>query len=309
MLVNGFAMAVLLAALLGFGRLSSDSEIVALKAGGAGILRVVWPAMVFSTVIAIATFIFNDQIVPPAASESQALVEEIANRKQGVAGQPVSFPIVKDGKMSAQLMAQAFSIFEKTLSGVTIVAYDKEKRPSFFMFCNRLEYKGTDDWHIRGGGYFVPADGHMRNNFDEAWPDAIPKPTLNPQDIATINNGDNNVYSMKEIQRQISRGRRDGSLTPERIHNLEYGYWNKISVALAAIVFGTLGAVLGIRNQRTSTASGFAMAIAIIFGYFTLANFMNVWALDGALPAWMASFSPILIGAVSACVIMWRRNA
>ena len=54
-LVKTFTMAVLLAALLAFGRLSSDSEIVALRAGGASIYRIVAPVAFFSLLVAMIT--------------------------------------------------------------------------------------------------------------------------------------------------------------------------------------------------------------------------------------------------------------
>ncbi len=315
MLVNSFAMAVLLAGLLSFGRLSGDSEIVALRAAGASMIRIIRPVMAFSFVIGVATFFFNNNVVPPAAAESQKLVLDIANKSQGVKGQPVSFPLVQDKKMMGQLMAQAFDISQSTLNGVTIVAYDKDLKPSVYLWCNTLEYipdkthQGHDKWHAKGGGSIIPADGGQITHFDEMWPQQVVQPTQSPEDIITLNNGDMSIYSMAQIQHQIDRGRRDKTLTSDHIHNLEYGYWNKISVAVAAFIFGALGAVLGIRNQRASTASGFALAIGIIFGYFALANFMNVWAMSGVLPAWLASFAPIIIGCVAAGVLMWRRNS
>jgi lipopolysaccharide export system permease protein len=69
-----------------------------------------------------------------------------------------------------------------------------------------------------------------------------------------------------------------------------------------------LGAPLGIRNVRTGAATGFALSIAIIFGYILLANVMSVWAQGGAIPAYVASFTPLVIGLVAAGVIIWRRN-
>ena len=310
MLVNSFAMSVLLASLLAFGRLSSDSEITALRAAGASLIRIVQPVMAFSFVVALATFLFNDQVVPPAAKMSQQLVNDIANKTQGVQGQPISFPLTDDkGKLSGQVMAQAFDIPQSTLTGVTVVAYDKQLNPTFFMFCPKLEYRKADSyWHVRGGGTLHSFDGGAVTHFAEAWPNVIPKTELSPSDLLTINENDMTRYSMSEILHQIEVGRKRHTLTIEKVHNLEYGYWNKIAVALAAFIFGSLGAVLGIRNQRTSAASGFAMAIGIIFAYFSLINFLNVWALSGVLPAWAASFAPIFIGVFATGVIMWRRN-
>ena len=162
---------------------------------------------------------------------------------------------------------------------------------------------------LAGGGSLIPADGGRITHFDEMWPQQVVQPTQSPEDILTLGNGDMSVYSMAQIQHQIMRGRHDKTLKPENINNLEYGYWNKISIAVATFIFGALGAVLGIRNQRSSTASGFALAIGIIFGYFALTNFMNVWAMGGVLPPWLASFAPIIIGSIAAGILLWRRNS
>jgi lipopolysaccharide export system permease protein len=307
-LAKTFAMAMLLATLLAFGRLSSDSEVTALRAAGASIVRIVWPVMVFS--VAVVTFFFNNAIVPPAEAKAQSLVLSIENSHQGKMGEPISFLLKDADKVQGQVVAEAFDLLNKKLYNVTVIAYDDAGNASMYMHCNQLEYHPENKyWHITGGAAIVPADGGQKTTVAEAWPSNIPSIKDSPDDINARNNKNLDIYSMAEMQRQIERGKRTGSLSSSDIHNLEFGYWNKISVALAAFIFGTLGAVLGIRSQRTSAASGFALAIAIIFGYFTLVNFMNVWALNGILPAWGASFAPIAIGLVCSGVIMWRRNS
>lgn len=310
-LAKTFAMAMLLSALLAFGRLSSDSEIIAMRAAGASIPRIVRPVMAFALVIAIITFFFNDQVVPPAAAKSRALVMSIDSRGQANKGEPVSIPIHEEGtgRIQAQLVAQEMDLLHSKLHNVTIIAYDKDGKKTFYLDCAEMEYHGKENWTISNGATLIPASGGRIIKVSEAWPANIPKLNKSIDDIDAASNSELDDYSMAETKHKIEMGRRDGSLKPKTIHNLEYGYWNKISVALAAFVFGTLGAVLGIRNQRTGSATGFAMAIGIIFGYFTLANFMNVWALSGVLPAWAASFAPILIGLIIAGFVMWRRNS
>ncbi len=302
-LAKTFAMSMLLSSLLAFGRLSSDSEVTALRAAGASVPRIVRPVFLFSLLVAAVTFFVNDQVAPPAERTSLAMVMSIDNL-QSKAGAPVFFPI--DG---ALVVAQRFDTLNSKLFGVTLVVADKNGDPTLYMHCKELEYhRDTQEWHIRGGASLVPADGGVRSDVAEAWPKDVPKPKVSPQDIATINNKDMDVYSMADAVAQIESGRRNGTLDQKTIRNLEFGYWNKISVALAAIVFGTLGAVLGIRNQRTNASTGFALAVAIIFGYFMVVNFMNVWALNGILPPWVASFAPVVVGMVCSCFMMWRRN-
>jgi lipopolysaccharide export system permease protein len=308
-LVKTFSMSVLLAALLSFGRLSSDSEIVALRAGGASILRIVSPVIVFSLLISVATFWCNEQFVPAAANRAKLMLVELADDGKLETGNPTSFPISEGGRVRAMISARSFNLGARTMSGVTITAFGDTNLPSYLMYAPEMEYRGKDDWHIRGTSTLFSVRNGYTITADEIWPDKIPKITLSPTDIMTFNNNDLDLYSMADIKAQIDRGKANQDLPDDRIANLEYGYWSKISVPLAAAVFGTLGAVLGIRNHRTGTAAGFALAVAIIFGYMLLANFMNVWAQAGALPAWIAAFLPLVLGTGAAAYLIWRRNA
>jgi lipopolysaccharide export system permease protein len=233
---------------------------------------------------------------------------ELADSGGGVTGEPIHAAFHEEG-VDAMIVARSVNLASRTMSDVTITTYDKERNPSYVLLAKEMEFSPPSDWHIRGESQLIiPGNAYVIKT-TEAWPEEVPRVPFSPQDLMTQSNNDNDVYSMAEIKRQIDQGRAMQNLSKERIANLEYGFWSKISVPLAAIIFGTLGAVLGIRNARTGTATGFALAIAIIFGYVTLANFMNVWALGGVLPAWIAAFLPLLIGFVCAVIIMWRRNA
>ena len=65
-MVISFPMATLLANLVSFGRMSSDSEVTALKAGGYSFFRIVAPAMISGLFISGLTFLFNEKLVPVA---------------------------------------------------------------------------------------------------------------------------------------------------------------------------------------------------------------------------------------------------
>jgi lipopolysaccharide export LptBFGC system permease protein LptF len=50
------------------------------------------------------------------------------------------------------------------------------------------------------------------------------------------------------------------------------------------------------------------MAVGIIFAYDMLANMLNTFAEGGVIPPYVASFTPLVVGALCALVIMKRRN-
>ncbi len=313
-LVKTFAMATLLGALLAFGRLSSDSEIVALRAAGASIYRIIRPVGLFAVVIASLAFAFNETFVPYAAKRSQALAKIVARSLNAKANQPASQSIVDEGKLVGFIVAQDFNLRTSTLRNVTIVARDEAGKDNFYLEAKELQYKPPEggnppDWRIVGGAKLVGADGRSRLEIeDEVWPSTVPKVNLKPEEIGTQQINDPDYFSARELWRQLQLAKIDKTLTPEQYRNREYWFWNKFALPFAAFVFGLLGAALGIRNHRTGNAAGFAIAIGITFAYMTLANFMNTWAMGGIIPSWLASFTPIVLGTIAAVVIMWRRN-
>ncbi len=313
-LVKTFAMATLLGALLAFGRLSSDSEIVALRAAGASIYRIIRPVGLFAVVIASLAFLFNETFVPYAAKRSQALAKIVARSLNAKANQPASQSIVDEGKVVGFIVAQDFNLRTSTLRNVTIVARDDVGKDNFYLEAKELQYKPPEagsppDWRIVGGAKLVSADGRSRVEIeDEVWPSSVPKVAMKPEEIGTQQVNDPDYFSTRELWRQLQLAKIDKTLTPEQYRNREYWFWNKFALPFAAFVFGLLGAALGIRNHRTGNAAGFAIAIGITFAYMTLANFMNTWAMGGIIPSWLASFTPIVLGTIAAIVIMWRRN-
>ncbi|MBI1756241.1 MAG: LptF/LptG family permease [Fimbriimonas ginsengisoli] len=313
-MVKTFAMAVLLATLLAFGRFSSDSEGVALRASGASVYRMMRPVALFAFLVAAIAFALNETLVPTANIRFIALQADIAKKLDVKAMQPAGQPIYQSGRLVGQMMAADFNLRTQTLREATVVAYDKRGHASSTLQAKELEFDSAQfeqggGWRIRGGATLTSADGRTVIHIDDqAWPREVPRLNLTPENLLAARGRDTDSFSMTEVLEQIRKAKAEMQVSTEQIANLEYGYWNKIALPLAAIVYGLLGAPLGIRGHRTGTAVGFALSIAIIFGYVTLANLMNVYAMGGQIPPYLASFSPLAIGSLFAGVIMWRRN-
>jgi lipopolysaccharide export system permease protein len=310
-IIKTFPMAILLAALLAFGRLSSDSEIVAMRAAGVSIRRMMYPVAVFSIGIAIVSFALNEIIVPPATMQALTLQSQIAADLKSSGDQPLAFALKDNqGNVTALVAAADFDLASKSLQNVTITALDKTGEPSFYLHAPLFQYTGgTKNWKIIGGGRLVAADGGYSATLKgDTWPPEVPDITLTPQDLLRQNLKTLDAFSLSQMREQITDAKTDPHTSRKQLVNLQYGFWNKFALPLAALVYGLLGAPLGIRNVRTGAATGFAVSVAIIFAYITLANLMNVYAMGGAIPAYLASFTPLVIGLIAAGVIIWRRN-
>ena len=74
-------MAVLVATLMCFGRMSHDNEIIAMRTSGLSYASIIRPALMFGTMICLALIYFNNQILPEANHKARLLSADI-NRKR-----------------------------------------------------------------------------------------------------------------------------------------------------------------------------------------------------------------------------------
>lgn len=314
-MVKTFAMAVLLASLLAFGRLSGDSEIIAIRAAGVSVYRIMRPVALFSFVVAIIAFGIDETLVPAASMQTLRMEAEIAKNLKGTVDRVTGYPIEEKGELKGIVTARSISVETRTMTGAVVSVYGKDLQPDYYLSANQMEFDPKQfasggGWRIRGGATLTSRDGRNVLTIDnEAWPPQVPSLTASPFDILTDKVSNLDVFSMAQIRREIKKEQLRPKPRANKIANYEYGYWNKIALPLAALIYGLLGAPLGIRNARTGTATGFALSVAIIFVYVTIGNTLNVFAMGGKIPAFVASFTPLLIGLIASGVIMWRRNA
>jgi len=84
-------MALMVGALMAFGRLSSDSEITAMKATGTSFLSLLMPGLVLSVVFAVGMYFFNDQVLPEANHRFKNLLFDIQNKRPDISLRPGVF--------------------------------------------------------------------------------------------------------------------------------------------------------------------------------------------------------------------------
>src|SRR5262245_39680355 len=70
-------MAVLVAVLYSFTRLSADNELTALKANGISLIQLMRPLLIAATGIAVVAFLFSDHVLPRSNHRLRSLLQDI----------------------------------------------------------------------------------------------------------------------------------------------------------------------------------------------------------------------------------------
>jgi len=74
-------MAVLSGTLMAFGRLSADSETLAMKAAGMSLYRLIAPILVAAAILAVALVVFNNEVLPDANHKARQLMSDIKRKR------------------------------------------------------------------------------------------------------------------------------------------------------------------------------------------------------------------------------------
>ena len=74
-------MAILISTLMSYGRFAEDNELTALKSSGISFIRILFPGIIFSILIAIPLIAFNNFILPEMNFKARMLARDIYKKK------------------------------------------------------------------------------------------------------------------------------------------------------------------------------------------------------------------------------------
>ncbi len=117
MLALSVPMAVLSGTLMAFGRLSSDSEILAMKASGVSLYRIIAPILLLSAVLGVALVEFNNEVLPDANHQARLLMSDIRRKRPTLDLKP---NVMEDRIPGYHLLIKSMDQKTSAIAGVTI---------------------------------------------------------------------------------------------------------------------------------------------------------------------------------------------
>ncbi|MGC8666909.1 MAG: LptF/LptG family permease [Chthonomonadales bacterium] len=312
-------MAMLLSCLLAFGRLSSDSEHIALFASGISFYRIARPIAAMGSVVSLVAIAWNETVVPPATRKYYDLLVSATEHIQAT-DRPLHYTVNKPGSDAIDEFVSidgGYDAHTQSLKRVTILKMsDDPKRagmPEMVVYAQRAvarDPRGVDWILYNGYARYIPRDatGHFQADtvFDVTTTSSlghnvrVGRPF---RGVMQADTHDNHQMTFAQLRDKINLERAQGS--PDTLGD-EVDLWEKLSLPFASLIFGLVGAPLGVRPQRGSKVMGFGIAIAIIFGYWVVYHWMYLVGKNGGLPPMLASFAADLIGLVAAGYLIAR---
>ncbi len=309
LIVKTFPMAMLLSAMLAFGRLSNDSEIVASVASGANLFDMMRPVVLFGIGVSLLAFSVNEFVVPGTSMKAVTLQDKIVKQLAESSGTPHHQPLFQNGKLKGQIVARDVSLDSGRMFNVLIEWYKPDGKPAWIVIADSMDYTPEKEWVIKKGQVIhFQEDGMTTATFEQASPPEGAKFEFTPKDVFTVRNKDPDALSMRELSEQIRRLSANPLTNEARLRDLEVSFWSKITVPLSGLVFGLVGAPAAIRRTRQSFGVGMAASVGIIFGYYMFHNYMTIIAKGGIVPPLIGAFMPLILGMIAAVVLLVQKN-
>lgn len=308
--VLAFPMSTLLTTLMTYSRLSSDSELIALRGCGVSIYRLVLPAVILSFVVTGITFLFNEQIVPAANYQATLTLEQaLKEEKPKFQDRNIFYPEYQevkqpDGKKVNTLtrLFYADQFDGQLMKGLTIVDRSKQGVNQIVVAESAAWNPAQNNWDFFNGTiYLVAPDSTYRNILRfEHQQLQLPRTPLEVADKGR----DYDEINIADGLERLKKTRLGGD--EKKIRKLEVRIQEKIAFPFVCVVFGLVGATLGTKPQRTGRATSFGISLLVIFSYYLLRVVSGALGLSGILSPWMSAWLPAMFGFVAGGLILVR---
>ena len=298
-----FPMSILLATLLAYSRLSSDSEIIALRSIGVNVYRLVVPAIILSLIVTGMTFFINDVVTPSANKEATVTLRQALNKvKPTFKDRNILYPEYKKVEENGntytvlQRLFYAEEFNGEEMKDLTILDLSRDGLNQILTAQTATWNLAENVWDFSNGTiYLISPDGAYRNIIRfEHQQLALSRA---PLDLAQRppRKDEMNIAQAKEYLKVV---RLEGD--EKSLRKLLVEIQSKISLPFVCLVFGLIGSALGLRPQNTTKATGFGICVALIFSYYLLSfvsESMGIWGLvTPVMAAWLPNILGLLAG-------------
>lgn len=300
-------MAVLMSAIMAYGKFSGDNEIVAMKGGGLSSKAIYLPIALYGMLMFAFMLFFNSFILPEASYRYKALYLHMINTKPSIGISPYQFqPIPGSTRMISAEDVDGDVMYN-------IVIYDhgggKKNRKKSMISAERGEWINNEanssliQLELQNGMIQEIENDKLGNTEQTVFDKLIINIVRNVRKgIREHARSDRELPPWGVLKKILEAEKRGVKPNPTNV--LEYH--NKFSIPAACFVFVLIGAPLGTFSKRSGKSIGFGMSIVVIFIYYIFMTLGKSLMKTGTISGVLASWLPNIVLAVLAAYFLIR---
>lgn len=280
-----------LASSLAISRLARESELTAMRSGGAPIRRILWPIAWFGLVVAISNFMLTEKLYPIAEKRFNEVSQQAF-----ILG---TSPTYKADVLIRLNKSVAYFASVERIPGDKLLVQDallyEQRRTGEIVF-----YFAPTGTYDRGVMSFDAAEMYIftaeRVDYYPAKRMVIEEKISLPEIFVNPQSGDKTAFEMLQV---IEEGKRTG----RDVTYLEVDYYSRFSVPAACVVFALAGPVFAVWFGRSGGFVGVLLSIMLVMIYYNMFVVStqifgrNGWV-SPMVAAWLPNFVLLVFGLV-----------
>ncbi len=295
-------LSFLLGILLAFGRLSSDSEFIALKSTGISLYSLLRPVLLFALACVIVTGGLTLYAEPLGKSAFRDQLFIIASDQASIG--------IEGG------------VFNDGFDGLIIYAEQMEDKSeqmlNVFISDERSTLEPTSIFAQRGRFIHNPERQSLTLRLNQGTIHHLTRNTTESYQTIGFSTYDINLSLSKGLG-EASRSRSLGEYSPQQLiiaekaendpkrkNRLATELHKRVSTSAAPLVFALIGIPLGLQSNRSGKGAGFALALGVALCYYVLLSLAGTLASKGVLPATLALYLPNLFFVCAGAFLIHR---
>jgi LPS export ABC transporter permease LptF/LPS export ABC transporter permease LptG len=304
-LVLTLPVAVLAGIVIGFARMGSDSEVVALRAAGVGTWSLLWPALVIGLLATMAATFLHLREAPQAARDLRRAALQGALRKLESPVGPRTFNTeipgyviyVRDGNKALGSWSRVF-IYAQQKDGSTRVVTARSGRID--SSGEKAELVLSDAVAMK-----IPAPESKDHNYVVERLDSL-RIAIDTGRAAVMDRLAQKDFRADELDwNDLKRQSRSEIITERR--EAERTLHRRLALSVAPFIFALFGGLLGLRIRRGGRGAGILLSLAVVIVYYLISLLGESLSRTNQVPAlvgqWMATAVLLIL---SLLLLRWR---
>ncbi|MBM3476335.1 MAG: YjgP/YjgQ family permease [Armatimonadetes bacterium] len=299
---NALALALpvsmLLAAAIGMHRMARDNELVAVRAAGTSLRRLLRPVWVVGGLVSVTSFLVAEYVQPYADRRAEGIITDVLMSERTLALAPGKF-----AEVTPEVHVLPGAVDDRTgrVSDLKVF-YIEPKGAVTFMQAKTARLEGEEFvldrplvCRLDGRGGLTQSPPSPGSRAVIHLPEAIKEWTGERRTLRNM--------SIEDLVRQIRR-QPEPSLSRPLILELH----SRLSLAVACLAFSLVGAPLALLFRGGRSLGGALVAIFYAFIYYVGMLWARMAGESGALAPVLAAWLPNGLTAALGVVLLWRRQ-
>ncbi len=290
-------IACLVAVILGFSRLSVENEILAIRANGIHLTKLLLPLFFVGLIFSLLSFILNDRVIPYAHFEQRKMLKELGAKNPTALLEPGVFI----NSFEKQILF-IHKIDGNKLSNVTIYQPQPDGKPTRTIIAERGEFTP-----VPGGTQIILK--LMDGTSDE--------PNVNkPNEFYKIN-FENFFITLNIIKDNEKVDKKPKSMTLAEltremeqldrlfvdVSRLQTEFYRKITWSFSPLLFVLLGFPLAVITNKREKSANVVLAILFAASYYLISLGCEALSIQRILPAHIIMWGPNFVGGLITIIL------